>query len=90
MVQRLEVLTKSLLPLPDKWHGLADVEQRYRKRYAVGCEGEGGAPASAWLRISTFEGLGGGRKGGDSIVRPLRPYLSSTPSVSYPSPQPID
>lgn len=27
-----QVLTKSLLPLPDKWHGLADVEQRYRKR----------------------------------------------------------
>ncbi|KAI7836054.1 hypothetical protein COHA_010056 [Chlorella ohadii] len=33
MVTSLEVLTKSLLPLPDKWHGLADVEQRYRKRY---------------------------------------------------------
>ena len=32
-VQRLEVLTKSLLPLPDKWHGLADVEARYRRRY---------------------------------------------------------
>jgi lysyl-tRNA synthetase class 2 len=27
------VLTKSLLPLPDKWHGLADVEKRYRQRY---------------------------------------------------------
>ncbi|KAL4419492.1 hypothetical protein ABPG77_002278 [Micractinium sp. CCAP 211/92] len=33
VVESLEVLTKSLLPLPDKWHGLADVEQRYRKRY---------------------------------------------------------
>lgn len=29
----LQVLTKSLLPLPDKWHGLADVEKRYRQRY---------------------------------------------------------
>ena len=28
-----QVLTKSLLPLPDKWHGLADVEKRYRQRY---------------------------------------------------------
>ncbi len=28
-----QVLTKSLLPLPDKWHGLSDVEMRYRKRY---------------------------------------------------------
>ncbi len=27
------VLTKALRPLPDKWHGLADVEQRYRQRY---------------------------------------------------------
>jgi lysyl-tRNA synthetase, class II len=27
------LLTKSLRPLPDKWHGLADVEQRYRQRY---------------------------------------------------------
>ncbi|MDP3901202.1 MAG: lysine--tRNA ligase, partial [bacterium] len=27
------MLTKSLLPLPDKWHGLQDVEERYRKRY---------------------------------------------------------
>jgi lysyl-tRNA synthetase class 2 len=30
---RLRLLTKSLRPLPDKWHGLADVEQRYRQRY---------------------------------------------------------
>ena len=29
----LRLLTKSLRPLPDKWHGLADVEQRYRERY---------------------------------------------------------
>jgi lysyl-tRNA synthetase class 2 len=32
-VQQLRLLTKSLRPLPDKWHGLADVEQRYRQRY---------------------------------------------------------
>ncbi len=29
----LEVMTKSLYPLPDKFHGLKDVEQRYRQRY---------------------------------------------------------
>lgn len=29
----LELLTKSLRPLPDKFHGLADQEVRYRKRY---------------------------------------------------------
>lgn len=29
----LRLMTKSLRPLPDKFHGLADVEQRYRMRY---------------------------------------------------------
>jgi len=32
-VENLRLLTKSLRPLPDKWHGMADVEQRYRQRY---------------------------------------------------------
>jgi lysyl-tRNA synthetase, class II len=32
-VARLELLAKSLRPLPDKWHGLADTELRYRLRY---------------------------------------------------------
>ena len=32
-VTALRLLSKSLRPLPDKWHGLADVEQRYRQRY---------------------------------------------------------
>jgi len=27
------MLSKSLRPLPEKWHGLTDVEERYRKRY---------------------------------------------------------
>ena len=28
-----EMLSKALQPLPDKWHGLADIEKRYRQRY---------------------------------------------------------
>jgi lysyl-tRNA synthetase, class II len=32
-VQGWQMLSKSLQPLPDKWHGLADVEKRYRQRY---------------------------------------------------------
>ena len=32
-VTELRLLTKSLRPLPDKFHGLSDVEQRYRQRY---------------------------------------------------------
>src|SRR3972149_6076508 len=33
LVKNLVLLTKSILPLPDKWHGLEDKEERYRKRY---------------------------------------------------------
>jgi lysyl-tRNA synthetase class 2 len=32
-VERLRLLTKSLRPLPDKFHGLADAEDKYRQRY---------------------------------------------------------
>ena len=32
-VSQFQILTKSLLPLPDKWHGLTDTEKRYRQRY---------------------------------------------------------
>jgi lysyl-tRNA synthetase class 2 len=31
--RELRLLTKCLRPLPEKWHGLADVEARYRQRY---------------------------------------------------------
>ncbi len=32
-VEALKLLTKTLAPLPEKWHGLSDVEIRYRQRY---------------------------------------------------------
>lgn len=32
-VTELTLLTKSLRPLPSSWHGLKDIEERYRKRY---------------------------------------------------------
>ena len=32
-VKTLTMLSKSLMPLPEKWHGLSDVEIRYRQRY---------------------------------------------------------
>jgi lysyl-tRNA synthetase class 2 len=32
-VDELRLLTKSLRPLPEKWHGLTDLETRYRQRY---------------------------------------------------------
>jgi lysyl-tRNA synthetase class 2 len=33
LVQEAALLSKALLPLPEKFHGLTDVEQRYRQRY---------------------------------------------------------
>lgn len=33
LVKKFRLLTKSLLPLPSKWHGLQDKEERYRRRY---------------------------------------------------------
>ncbi len=32
-VSKYRMLAKSLLPLPEKWHGLKDAEERFRKRY---------------------------------------------------------
>ncbi|EKD49373.1 MAG: lysyl-tRNA synthetase, partial [uncultured bacterium] len=32
-VKECKILAKSLLPLPEKWHGLKDEEKRYRHRY---------------------------------------------------------
>jgi len=33
LVNNLELLSKSILPLPEKWHGIKDEEDRLRKRY---------------------------------------------------------
>ncbi len=33
LVKKLQILSKSILPLPEKWHGLQDKEEKYRKRY---------------------------------------------------------
>lgn len=33
LIKDWRMATKALLPLPDKWHGLQDVEETYRKRY---------------------------------------------------------
>jgi lysyl-tRNA synthetase class 2 len=32
-ISDFKILAKSLLPLPEKWHGLKDIEERFRKRY---------------------------------------------------------
>ena len=33
LVKKYKLLTKAVLPLPSQWHGLKDIEERYRKRY---------------------------------------------------------
>ncbi|MGB3922219.1 MAG: amino acid--tRNA ligase-related protein [Minisyncoccia bacterium] len=33
LAEEIKMLAKSLLPLPEKWHGLQDIEERFRKRY---------------------------------------------------------
>jgi len=33
LAKKITLLSKSIFPLPEKWHGLRDVEERYRKRY---------------------------------------------------------
>ncbi|MBU2616710.1 MAG: lysine--tRNA ligase [Nanoarchaeota archaeon] len=33
LVKEVQMLSKSILPLPEKWHGLQNKEDRYRKRY---------------------------------------------------------
>ena len=33
LADEFRILTKALRPLPEKWHGLSDVEKRYRQRY---------------------------------------------------------
>src|SRR3989339_1997587 len=32
-VNQFQILAKNLRPLPEKWHGLSDTEERYRRRY---------------------------------------------------------
>ncbi len=33
LIKKMQIITKSILPLPEKWHGIIDKEERYRKRY---------------------------------------------------------
>jgi len=33
MIEKAKIISKSLTPLPEKWHGLSDIEIRYRQRY---------------------------------------------------------
>ncbi len=75
-VQKTTMLTKSLLPLPEKHHGLSDVEQRYRQRY---------------LDILTNEGSKAKLLTRSKIVRFMRDYLNDSGAIEVETPilQPI-
>ena len=75
-VESVRLLVKSLRPLPDKWHGLADTETRYRQRYVDLIVNE---TARATFRTRTH------------IVRFLRAFLDALDflEVETPMMQPI-
>ncbi len=52
----LRLLTKALRPLPDKWHGLSDVDLRYRRRY-VDTVANPEAAAALAARSAIVQGL---------------------------------
>ncbi len=75
-VKHCMMLTKALLPLPEKWHGLTDVEERFRKRY---------------LDLALNEDVRQTFKTRSVIVRALRDFLNHHDfmEVSTPTLQPL-
>jgi lysyl-tRNA synthetase class 2 len=67
----LRVVTKALRPLPDKWHGLTDVDLRYRQRYV---DFVATAEAAAVLRARSF------------IVQGIREFLDGEAFLEVESP----
>ncbi|HTM19545.1 MAG TPA: lysine--tRNA ligase [Kofleriaceae bacterium] len=62
LARRLVIITKSLRPLPDKWHGLTDVELRYRQR---------------WLDLAVNPEVGEVMRKRTHIIRGLRQFLDA-------------
>ncbi len=70
-VEEVRLLVKSLRPLPDKWHGLADTETRYRQRYVDLIVSE---PSRQVFRTRT------------RIIRYLRDFLDSLDFLEVETP----
>jgi len=70
-VARLWIVTKALRPLPDKWHGLADLEQRYRRRH---------------IDLATSREVRGVFRKRSRIVRGLRRFLDARDFLEVETP----
>lgn len=70
-VSRIRLLTKATRPLPDKWHGLTDVDLRYRRRYV---DLVANPEVAAVLRARTL------------IVQGLRKYLDTSGFLEVETP----
>jgi lysyl-tRNA synthetase, class II len=55
-VTRFELVSKALRPLPDKWHGLADIDTRFRQRY-VDLIANDDARRVLEIRIATIDAI---------------------------------
>lgn len=75
-VVKFQILSKSLRPLPSMWHGIKDVEEKYRKRY---------------LDLLLNEGVMERFKSRTKIVREIRNYLDNLGfwEVETPTLQPL-
>ena len=86
-----QLLAKALRPLPEKWHGLTDVEARFRQRYLDHPGGRGGrgsiARAAQPHRSTTMRAFLDGRGfrgGGDArVAAPLRRRCSASLSATH-------
>ena len=73
MADEIRLLTKSLRPLPEKWHGLSDQETRYRQRYVDLIINEQGrdvfrkrSQIITYMRASSSRGFSRGRNADDA------------------------
>ena len=69
--ERLHFLAKALLPMPEKWHGLKDVELRYRQRY---------------LDLIVNEGVREVFERRSRIIRAIRDFLDSEGYIEVETP----
>jgi len=83
-VESFSLLAKALRPLPEKWHGLKDVEQRYRQRY-LDLITNAQARETAAKRVATVDSL---RRtlAGSGFVEVETPMLQSIPSGGHALP----